>query len=309
MALHKITIRLLSPFITPLKGDTVWGHIVWGIANNEGDEAVTAFLGRQKQNPEIVVSSAFPKGYICRPLPLPKERVEKLNASKYTEIKKEKKRCFIEACDYLNGVSKPEVALETMPLQTDIVTHNKIDRETGGVVEGGLYAVEQKWTKYGEFENTKINMNEFDIYTESSLSAERLEQLFKWAFENGYGADASTGKGKIEVIENSIAKVTPKFNTNTYVALAPFVNSEKIKMANLRADIFTRSGRLGGGFGGSLSPFKKTVVLFDEGAVFDCAEKISYCGKLLENVHSDKRICQAGFAPVIPIKETENKTV
>ena len=213
MALYKITIKLLSPLVTPLKGDTIWGHIVWGIANHEGDEAVAEFLERQKSSPEIVISSAFPSGYICRPLPLPKERTESLNAEKYSDIKKEKKRRLVKACDFLDECELPKIELQSTPFTTETSTHNTIDRESGTVLEGALYSVEQAWTRY----------NEFDIYAESSLSSERIENLFEWAFENGYGADSSTGNGKIEIVKKSVVKVIPKINSNLYMALATFV--------------------------------------------------------------------------------------
>ena len=37
MQLYKVAIQLESSLVTPLKGDTIWGHVVWGIANHEGD--------------------------------------------------------------------------------------------------------------------------------------------------------------------------------------------------------------------------------------------------------------------------------
>ena len=54
-----------------------------------------------------------------------------------------------------------------------------------------------------------------------------------------------------------------------------------------------------------MSPYKKTVILFDEGAVFETERPIQFIGKLIENVHSDDKICQSGFAPVIPLGEDE----
>jgi CRISPR-associated protein Csm4 len=61
MTLYRITIELCSALVTPLKGDTIWGHIVWGIANHEGDEAVAEFLEQEKKaSPALAVSNAFP---------------------------------------------------------------------------------------------------------------------------------------------------------------------------------------------------------------------------------------------------------
>lgn len=68
------------------------------------------------------------------------------------------------------------------------------------------------------------------------------------------------------------------------------------------ADTFIRSGKIGGAFSSSLSPYKKTVILFDEGAIFESEEPLQFVGKLLTDIHTDKRICQSGFAPVVPIE-------
>jgi CRISPR-associated protein Csm4 len=54
-------------------------------------------------------------------------------------------------------------------------------------------------------------------------------------------------------------------------------------------------------FASALSPYKKTVLLYDEGAVFTSETPLEYAGTLLTGVHSDPRICQAAFAPVIAI--------
>ena len=85
------------------------------------------------------------------------------------------------------------------------------------------------------------------------------------------------------------------------MALAPFAVSDINRIRNLRADIFVRSGKIGGSFVSSLSPYKKTVVLYEEGAVFESDKPIESIGELLTNVHADSRIVQSAFAPVIPI--------
>jgi CRISPR-associated protein Csm4 len=133
-----------------------------------------------------------------------------------------------------------------------------------------------------------------------SFEKTRITQLIAWAFENGYGADASTGKGKI-VIKSDPVPVTQKTG-NTYMALGPFVDRPGSGISNLRADIFVRSGKVGGAFASSLSPYKKPVVLYQEGAVFSGDKPFEYAGALLTGMHGeDPRICQSGFAPVISI--------
>ena len=295
-SLYRIRFKLRSAIVTPLKGDTIWGHIVWGIANNEGPEKVAEFLGREKTNPpELVVSSAFPAGMVCRPLPSPKDRDGSLDTVTYSKIKQDKKKKYELASEFFaEAVDAPYKALleKKLPHEKAEAMHNTIDRSTNTVLEGGLYSTEELWPR----------ILDWDFYVLSSLGTDRIKELVGWAFENGYGADASTGKGKIDEIGDPVP-VTAKEKGNSYMALGPFV-APKNGMNNLRADIFIRSGKLGGAFASSLPPHKKTAVLYDEGAVFNCDEDIQYVGGLLEKMHGTEEfnICQSGFAPVIPIR-------
>src|SRR5574344_587690 len=101
MALYRVTINICSPIATSLKGDTIWGHIIWGIANHEGDLAVQDFLKIENQTPQLVVSDAFPSGYICKPLPKPNNRLSNFSADDYAKFKQQKKIKFISASKYL----------------------------------------------------------------------------------------------------------------------------------------------------------------------------------------------------------------
>lgn len=290
MNLFKISLKIESPLVTSLKSDTIWGHFVWGIANHEGDKAVEEFLDECKsKTPPLIVSSAFPQGTICRPIPAVTEH-KKLSIEDYSQIKKNKKIKFVSASDYFENINGNIIANSVYVEASS--THNSINRYTNTVEEGGLYSVKETWvTSY---------CSVFDLYILTKYDAARVNQLAQWAFENGYGADASTGKGVIRVCSDAEI-VKPSKQTNKYVALGTFVSDGEIE--NLKADIFVRTGKIGGSFVSSLSPYKKTVVLFDEGAVFESKKSVQFVGKLITDVHSDKRICQSGFAPVIPIPE------
>ena len=70
MVLHRFIITPLSPWITPLRSDTLNGLLASRIAEDEGEEAVRqcldAFLSGQEP---FAVSSAMPAGF----LPMPKQ--------------------------------------------------------------------------------------------------------------------------------------------------------------------------------------------------------------------------------------------
>jgi len=294
MTLYRISLRLCSALVTPLKGDTIWGHIVWGIANHEGDDAVKKFLEQEKEQPVLFVSSAFPANKVCIDIPVPKKRDDKrLTLEKYIKIKEEKGVGYKNASEFFNDTA-PSNKKKESPLERVTVMHNTLDRFTNSALDGSPYAIEEKWSGKN---------NEWDLYVLSSLKPERINQLINWAFENGYGADASIGKGRIEVIGDPVP-VEPKYKgSQYYMALGPFVEDKNKQLQDLRADIFIRSGKIGGAFAGAMTPYKKQVVLYDEGAVFKSTTEIQYVGILLDNMHNeDDRICQSGFAPVIPVE-------
>ena len=291
MKLFKVQLKIESPLATPLKGDTIWGHIAWGIANHEGEAGITAFIEDcKKAEPAFITSSAFPKGYICRHIPDVNERKENFSLEDYAAIKALKKKKYETASDYFSSASKTETESDNTGFIQNAATHNTISRDSGTVQEGGLYSVNELWAK----------QKDFDLYILSTYSAERILKLCEWAFENGFGADSSTGKGSISV-DKAVQEVQCKNNGNTYMALAPFTVPDLNEIQDLRADIFVRNGKIGGAFVSELSPYKKSVVLYEEGAVFTSKKKLDFIGTLLQNVHSDSRIVQSAFAPVIPI--------
>jgi CRISPR-associated protein Csm4 len=236
---------------------------------------------------------------VCRALPEPREREENLSKDRYSQIKADKKKKYVPASDYFTGFDPKEAVNESaLRVETVQTLHNTIDREANTVLDGGLYSTMEIWSGI-------IDRNSFkslwDIYVLSSLEKERIIQLVDWAFENGYGADSSVGKGKI-IRKSGPVPAAPKKGGNTYMALGPFVVTDGSGISDLRADIFVRSGKVGGAFASALSPYKKPVVLFDAGAVFSCDKALECVGRLLTEMHGeDKRICQSGFAPVIPV--------
>ncbi len=106
MALFRVQIQLKSPLVTPLKGDTIWGHVAWGIANHEGDGAIEEFIADCKENHAFVISSAFPKGTVCKSIPDVPERIENLSPEDYAKIKQEKKKRYQNASMYFD-VAEP----------------------------------------------------------------------------------------------------------------------------------------------------------------------------------------------------------
>lgn len=63
MKVYDITIKPISGFATPLKGDTIFGHFCWQIANDPGlmGATIDEMLSNYGEKPFAIFSSAFPK--------------------------------------------------------------------------------------------------------------------------------------------------------------------------------------------------------------------------------------------------------
>lgn len=150
LQLYRASLRLQSSLVTALKGDTIWGHIVWGIANHEGDDKVAEFLEKEKSvEPVLIVSSAFPKGTICKPFPKHEPRKLRMSAKDYSQIKKDKKQKFVSAKEYLTDSENCDEKFRT---ETAQIMHNSINRFSGTVEEGNLFATEEMWFSQQKFD-------------------------------------------------------------------------------------------------------------------------------------------------------------
>jgi CRISPR-associated protein Csm4 len=114
-----IYLKPLSGYATPLRSDTLWGMLCWGIRYLWGESALTQFLDASLTGkPPFVVSSTFPfKQYgkdripfFPNPLPFLDERVEqKEEAQINAELRKKYKTAFSyvnldDFSDILKGV-------------------------------------------------------------------------------------------------------------------------------------------------------------------------------------------------------------
>lgn len=302
MTIYKVIIELKSRLVTPLMGDTIFGHILWGIARHEGDEAVTKFINTLEQKP-FVVSNAFPHNYLPKPILIDNSYKEE----DYSNIKKIKKIKYIPA-EYFYKNEKITTTLfskyindESM-YKYETLEHikNTCDRINGGTIEEtGLYGVEEIWITAGE--NKKVL---FDIYIGTSLEQKDIEQYITWSFENGYGADASIGAGAITFI--TIEAVQFPENGTRAMALGPFVVPEPhlYEKLDLRANTIVKRGKVGDIYTHHINPFKKPILFYAEGSTFN-ADAINkpYIGSLLRNIHKDDRIVHQGWAPVIRFNE------
>jgi len=306
MDTYRLQLKIRSPLATPIQGDTVFGHICWGIAYHEGEKILLDFLASYNTEPQLTISNGFPHGRLPMPILTP-SAPEIENRDALTQLKAIKKQEFVQQELFFDQsfYFSTETLRNQLPsnnrknntLKEAHRTHNTINRATGMVEEGGLYAVSEKYPKKEK--------ELLDLYMTSTLPEKRINELFQWAFEFGYGADKSTGKGVLEI--TALDQLTFPQDGKRCMALGNFVPAADNKLKGLRANIMTKFGKLGGHFVTSRNPFKKPILMYKAGATFECPNSTPYVGTLLENIHKDPEIRHHAFAPVIRYREEVSK--
>ncbi|MDH5682282.1 MAG: hypothetical protein OEZ36_11880 [Spirochaetota bacterium] len=320
--LYRIQLELISPIVTAVMGDTMFGHICWGIYYSKGEEVLNEFLQSYETDPPLILSDGFPEGFLAKPMLNPYLPTS-LEYDDYKVNKKYGKRKYVEnkllirdefrfseetLFDYWNKEKSSQEKIQKMISVSRI--HNSINRISGTVEKGQLYEVTENYfpqnketSKQDKVEKEK-KANIMDLYVVSSFDEDKVKSLIQRGIEGGYGADKSTGKGQMELYD--IKKITPPTKGNRYVALGAFVPENIETVQDLRANVATKYGKLGGHFASGKNPFKKPIIMYQAGASFRSEKDIQYIGTLLKGIHSDKRIRHYAYCPVIPYQEEEN---
>ena len=298
MKWFKIKLRVKSALVTPVMGDTLFGHICWGLRFRRGEQALMDFLAEYEKRPPLVLSNGFPAGFLPRPLLKPAGYKKDLSVKEYETFKKYKKIKFLpEEWFFENGFRFSEETLlikmmsgqlETVDIKKTERLHNSINRISGTVIENqSPFAVEEIWYEQNEI---------LDVYALSEMNKEDVHDLFKDGLENGYGADKSTGKGWL-VVDTVEEENRMPGNGTRAMALGAFVPGSE-KPEDLRADIFTKFGKLGGYYVHENNPFKKPLIMYAAGATMKRFEH-SYCGSLIHHIHKKPEIVHHAFAPLV----------
>ncbi len=302
MKWYKITLRLRSALVTPLMGDTLFGHICWGIRYHKGEKYLIDFLTGFASHPNIIISNGFPSGFLPRPLLLPAKFKPDLSIKEYETLKIYKKvrylpvEWFFEPDFIFSEVSLLQMLIkgdlkQLSPLRVERM-HNSINRLSGTVLsDQSPFPVNEIW-----YDKNQL----MDVYALAEMDANELKILFEQGLENGYGADASTGKGWIEVKAVELESRFPG-NGNRAMALGAFVPDGQ-NPSELRSEVFTKFGKLGGIYAHENNPFKKPLIMYAEGATMKPDNK-NYCGTLVKGIHSLPHIVHHAFAPLIFFNE------
>lgn len=326
-----VTLKPLSAFATPLKGDTLFGQLCWAIRNRLGETHLNQSLESYTENqPFAVVSDAFPQGYLPLPkLPscfyeLPKgedrKAVKKLAWIPETELQKpltEWLRHAVNPSVIASSISNksatnvgapPSLRLNTTSLsEKHPQAHNTINRQTNTTGEGGFapYSVEQEWFIPG------LLWTVYLLLDTDQLSVEDCQQCLKDIGDFGFGKDASIGLGKFEVVDFHEKPLPSQANATSCLTLAPCApQGLGFDSQHSYYQLFTRFGRHGDiAVHQEGKPFKNPVLLAQTAAVFNTTptttgfigQGIGGNGELSKTLSAT---VHQGYAPVIAINFT-----
>lgn len=297
-ATYRIRFRLASPLATPLHSGTLFGNLCWAWRYLHGEASLGQWLCSLREDP-FLISDGLPAGMLPRPLLKP-ARVQAMTLEQIQVHKKLRKRKLIPRAvfeELRNGMSEEALQQRLARLEEEEkkelermtphererlgregwvrTPHNRIHRITGRTPEeGGLFFTEEFWV---------TGLRQYrDVYVQTSLPQQKLEELFRQVARWGYGKDATWGRGRFDGLE-----FTPEtgglFDGRLPRAMSLSHGSLTPNMAQARYQLETHYGRLGGTYAASASPFKFPLLLARPGSTFEAGP--GPFGELLDGVH------------------------
>ncbi len=258
----------LGSITTPPSASTLWGHLAWWVRYTQGEAKLKEWLEIFQHNPPFRLSSAFPTGYLPRPL-LPQipvqettqrkalKQIRHLGFETFQRVIREGEQALLDSPELqalldssVSGRKAPKVLSATQ-------TRVGISRATGTAQEGILFTDRVYWL------NDKEQNKTWTVYVQIRQQTDYLEQALQEIGTFGYGGKASVGLGRFEVVDSQEMELPEASNPTHYVTLAPTLPQGEGFWA-----LETYWGRLGGHYAQAETPFKRPYLRAKEGSVF-----------------------------------------
>ncbi len=302
----KVTITPLTPFATLLKGDTLFGQLCWAIRHLFGENKLVQCLeGYTQGNPFLVVSDAFPCGYLPRPqMPASLLGFNNQTSRKRKQAKNQQWIAIENINQPLNNWHNYLVSKENTGLHSKVSEqyHNTLNRATGTTGEGQFapYSISQTYYQ------SESLLDIYLVYDPEQLNEQQLKAAIDYCANSGFGKDASIGSGKFTCINWQSIKCN---NTSQYwLTLAPCCPAfEQLKSHLCFYSLFTRFGKHGADAVLQGKPFKNPVTMADTAALLTLhqAQQLHFIGYGLGgNGQLSKQLSatvQQAYSPVVAI--------
>lgn len=285
MLLYKVVIATTGHFATPFKGDTLFGQFCWSYRESFGEARLEndVLKGYTEHKPKIIFSDAYYHGFLNLPkFPYDLQFEANYDASLRKQIKARK--YISQSIIFSAGVSLKKIWHDTVSNKEfaalnasnsevpDLVnfeqTHNTINRNLGSTSSEifAPFSVRNHTYRKPKTDLTKLDifiMLDEDFIKECCI--DEISKLISNIGLHGYGADASIGKGKFDVISFSQVELSNK-TARSGITLAPSITSEIDNVAEIYYDTITRFGRHGNIMAHSKKVFKKPITLMNSNA-------------------------------------------
>jgi CRISPR-associated protein Csm4 len=314
---YEMIIKPQSGFGTSLKGDTIFGHFCWQVQYDPDllNGGLDRWIDLYDERPFAIFSSAWPKLWIdnkrCYALKRPdlplshlfpngnEDREKRMTERKQREKQKwllvgEDLRIDHKTRKIMRGKGKRLIADFLQP-------HNTIDRRIMTTGEG-MFA---PYVMPSVFFYPEMELSIFILIDEEATDIERVRIALERIGNRGFGRDASTGLGRFCLGEDDEKTLPVMQKANGCYTLAPAV-PEKGVFKDVYFKPFTRFGRHGDILATSGNPFKKAIIMADEGAIFVPTDKNvfkkPYLGKAIRHISkSEPRTVAQGYTPFLPL--------
>lgn len=296
-----IFLKPTSTYKTPLRSDTLWGAICWGIRRISGEQGIKEFLESYQKEDGPVLSSAFPykvvdgRKKLFFPVPLSlfprfkvaykdgfyKEKVLHYNdfkkVNKFQYISKEALEKLIDPKEGVNNHLDQYTHEKAPAMQIEAVPHNSIDRlklgtrdeeETGQLFhENEIYWIDK---------SDKTLQNNTGLFFLIKNPNANLQSAIRYLSHVGIGGNRSTGKGHFDLEFDFDFELKEPDQYNAVSNLSLYHPSKK-EIAHYQENklfeykLEAREGRSSGNHVGFAK--KVPVWYFKEGSVFPVIDK------------------------------------
>lgn len=337
MKLYRLTIKPLSGFGTPLKGDSIFGHFCWQAAYDRTlvNGGLESWLQKYERQPPAVFSSAYPllpgakPQFALKRPDLPLSMLFPREAGKDKKLwmrqrKEQLSRSWMLVGEDLSFSLQSLRLLSTEELSTRLAgsrtaasrgsapkaaltcsfnqPHNTINRLTA-TTGTGMFA---PFAETSTFYHPDVTLAIFVLLDPAATDIERVCRAFTNIGRWGFGKNASTGGGRFDLVEHAELALPSAQSANACYTLSPAV-PQTGAFDKLYFTPFVRFGKHGDVLVRSANPFKNPVIMADEGAVLVPKEQKvfdkPYLGRAIGGISKSMPGAMAqGYSIYLPIR-------
>ncbi len=327
----EVLVKPLSSWLTDFQSDTLFGHLAWMYRYMKGESKLEELLNQMSRGGTLLISSAFPEGFLPRPvLPITsveekrqiiselKSTLSQLNSEqnskpyrRQTAIAKAKKlrklkylpESVIQAS--VNQLSELNITKQLCKhlFEQDQEIDKKItsctnlkvsiDRRTMTAREGLLYSQKEFWIS-----------GRLRIFFKSNLiDVETFKEIIENIGRFGFGKKASSGKGCFAVPEVKPLNLPEASEPNGFLTLSNYIPNPGDYQSGWYS-IFTKYPKVGAEMASLNKGYfcKKAMVMYEPGSVFLTDKIQTSYGELIEGVYPEANNLVKQYSFAFPLK-------